>query len=119
MDPAARGPNGPEPTNDDAPIRPPEAAKSRQRLGNPTRLVPRRPPPPQPEHEVVDAERVEPPSRIDPYTPSPGGAQRPNPLFAPRSFGNGRVQVWGFSPGCLIASLIASVMLTILLNILF
>lgn len=37
---------------------------------------------------------------------------------APQDFARPRVQVFGF-PGCLIVSLIASVLLTILLNILF
>jgi len=40
-------------------------------------------------------------------------------MFGPRSFGNGRIQVWGCSPGCLVASLIASLVLTLLLNALF
>jgi hypothetical protein len=40
-------------------------------------------------------------------------------LFKPRSFGNGRIQVWGCSPGCLLVSLLISVVLTILANLLF
>jgi hypothetical protein len=39
-------------------------------------------------------------------------------LFKPRSFGNGRIQVWGCSPGCLLVSLLVSVILTIALNLL-
>ena len=115
----ARGPDGPESTTNDTPVRPAGAADSRRRLGNPTRLVPRRTTPPPPDREVLDGEPVAPPSRFDSYGPPPGGTQRSNPLFGPRSFGNGRIQVWGCSPGCLIASLIASVALTILLNIVF
>lgn len=37
-------------------------------------------------------------------------------MFAPRSFAGGKVQVFGCSPGFLIISLIASILLTILLN---
>lgn len=38
-------------------------------------------------------------------------------LFGPREFGDGRVQVYGCSPGCLLASLLVSIILTILLNL--
>ena len=38
-------------------------------------------------------------------------------LFAPRSFAGGRVQVVGCSPSCLLVSLIASIVLTLLLNL--
>jgi hypothetical protein len=37
-------------------------------------------------------------------------------MFAPRSFAGGRVQVFGCAPGFLLISLIASILLTILLN---
>ena len=37
--------------------------------------------------------------------------------FGPRSYKNGRVQVWGCSPGCLIASIVLSILLTVLLNL--
>jgi hypothetical protein len=44
-------------------------------------------------------------------------------LFGPRSFGGGRVQVYGCSPGCIIlsclVSLVASILLTLLLNWIF
>ena len=50
---------------------------------------------------------------------SPFGGGFGGGLFAPRSFGGGRVQVFGCSPGCLIISLIASVILTLLLNAIF
>ena len=44
-------------------------------------------------------------------------------LFGPRSFRGGRVQVYGCSPGCIImsciVSLIASILLTLLLNWIF
>jgi hypothetical protein len=43
----------------------------------------------------------------------------PDSRFAPHSFQEGRIKVWGFSPGWLLISLIASVMVTILLNMLF
>jgi hypothetical protein len=38
-------------------------------------------------------------------------------LFGPRSYKGGRVQVWGCSPGCLLLSVVVSVVLTILLNV--
>lgn len=37
--------------------------------------------------------------------------------FKGRSFGGGRVQVFGCSPGCLLVSLLASIALTVLLNV--
>ena len=44
-------------------------------------------------------------------------------LFGPRSLGGGRVQVYGCSPGCIIlsciVSLVASILLTLLLNWIF
>ena len=44
-------------------------------------------------------------------------------LFGPRSFRGGRVQVYGCSPGCIIlsciVSLVASILLTLLLNGIF
>lgn len=39
-------------------------------------------------------------------------------LFGPREFRDGRVKVYGCSPGCLLASLLVSVVLTLLLNLL-
>lgn len=38
-------------------------------------------------------------------------------LFGPRTFRDGRVQVYGCSPGCLLMSLLFSVILTIILNL--
>lgn len=38
-------------------------------------------------------------------------------LFGPRSFRDGRVQVYGCSPGCLLMSLLFSIILTIVLNV--
>lgn len=37
-------------------------------------------------------------------------------LFGPTSFREGRVQVYGCSPGCLVVSLLVSIMLTLLIN---
>ena len=42
-----------------------------------------------------------------------GGGNDP---FAPRSFAGGRVRVYGCSPGCLGASVVISLILTLLLN---
>lgn len=39
-------------------------------------------------------------------------------LFGSRSFRDGKVQVYGCSPGCLLLSLLVSVILTIILNVL-
>jgi hypothetical protein len=39
-------------------------------------------------------------------------------LFGPIELGDGRVQLWGCSPGCLLLSLLASIVLTVLLNLL-
>ena len=94
-----------------------DSAQSR-RLGNPTRLVPRQTPPEEPidvtPRPAVFEDEVELPRR-----PSAFEGSRLGPMFGPRSFGNGRIQVWGCSPGCLIASLVASVVLTLLLNAMF
>jgi hypothetical protein len=38
--------------------------------------------------------------------------------FGPRSYRGGRVQVFGCSPGCLLVSLIGSIVLTLALNLL-
>jgi hypothetical protein len=39
-------------------------------------------------------------------------------LFNPRTFRGGQVKVYGCSPGCLLVSLLLSVFLTIVLNLL-
>ncbi|MBW3632393.1 MAG: hypothetical protein KY456_05115, partial [Chloroflexi bacterium] len=89
-----------------------------RRLGNPTRVYPRQPPPEDPvsvdPYPAVFEEELD-PSR----TPPTFGRGGLGPMFGPRTFGGGRIQVWGCSPGCLIASLIASVVLTLLLNAMF
>ncbi|MBA2290198.1 MAG: hypothetical protein H0V98_07435 [Chloroflexia bacterium] len=38
-------------------------------------------------------------------------------LFGPREFRDGRVQVYACSPGCLLLSILSSIVLTILLNL--
>ena len=40
----------------------------------------------------------------------------PGDAFAPREFAGGRVRVYGCSPGCLIASILISLFLTLFLN---
>lgn len=39
-------------------------------------------------------------------------------MFSPREYRGGRVKVYGCSPGCLVLSLLVSVVLTILVNLL-
>lgn len=39
------------------------------------------------------------------------------PLFQPRSFRGGTVQVYGCSPRCILLSLLVSIVLTVVLNI--
>ena len=90
-----------------------------ERLGNPTRLMPRQAPPeddslPVTPRPAVFEDEQEPQSPASAF-----GRAGLGPMFGPRSFGNGRIQVWGCSPGCLIASLIASAVLTLLLNAMF
>ena len=97
------------------------AADSPGRLGNPTRLVPRQPPPEEREdpvsvtpHPAVFEDELESPAQRTAF--GRGGV---GPMFGPGTFGNGRIQVWGCSPGCLVTSLIASALLTLLLNAMF
>ncbi len=90
-----------------------------ERLGNPTRLVPRQPPPEDEPLSVTPRPAVFEEELEQQHPPSSFGRAGFGPIFGPRTFGNGRIQVWGCSPGCLIASLIASVVLTLLLNAIF
>ena len=72
-----------------------------------------------PEPSTGTGRRRFPAARLRPRgeRPEPGGdAGTGGSVFAPRSFAGGRVQVWGCSPGCLVASLLASIVLTLLLN---
>jgi hypothetical protein len=39
-------------------------------------------------------------------------------LFRPRSYRGGQIKVYGCSPGCLLVSLLLSVFLTLVLNLL-
>lgn len=39
-------------------------------------------------------------------------------LFGPITLRGGEIQLWGCSPGCLLLSLLASVVLTVALNLL-
>ena len=133
-DEMADGGAGP-PNNDGRPPTGQPGSAGQDRLGNPTRLVPRR----QPAQEPVDAttvpEIVEPDDPIEVggfgggFAPGPQGSQGGGfgagsqgpmggigSMFGPRSFGGGRVQVWGCSPGCLIVSIVGSLLLTFLLN---
>jgi hypothetical protein len=112
-----RGPNG---TGDDGdgPRIPPETREP-ERLGNPTRLVPRQAPPDEEEPLAVTPRPAVFEDEPEPLPPPPGFGGSGFGPFGPRSFGNGRIQVWGCSPGCLIASLIGSVVLTLLLNAMF
>ena len=90
-----------------------------ERLGNPARLVPRQAQPEEDEPLTVTPPAVFEDELETPPPPSTFGPAGLGPMFGPRSFGNGRIQVWGCSPGCLVASLIASAVLTLLLNAMF
>jgi hypothetical protein len=48
-----------------------------------------------------------------------GGGRIESVLFGPREFADGRVRVYGCSPGCLVVSLVVSVLLSVLLTLLF
>jgi hypothetical protein len=97
---------------------PPEDSDS-GRLGNPTRLVPRQPLPEDDPLPVIPRPAVF-KDELEPLPPASGfGRSGLGPMFGPRTSDNGRIQLWGCSPGCLIASLIASVVLTLLLNVMF
>ena len=106
-------------SHDERPQRSSAPSGNPNRLGNPTRIVPRRTSPPEPPPVGgVDAA---------PVTTATGHEddasltrdRAPDSLFAPHSFQEGRIKVWGFSPGWLLILLVASVMLTILLNMMF
>jgi hypothetical protein len=97
------------------------AADSPRRLGNPTRLVPRQPPPEEPEEPVsatpypaVFEDELESPGRAPVF--GRGGL---GPHVRPAQLWQWARPVWGCSPGCLIVSLIASALLTLLLNAMF
>ena len=118
-------PGGPQPPREDAVPRQSAPGGNQGRLGNPTRLVPRRTPPP------VQAEPIDPdPLGFEPEPdPTMAAGQMGDPYLEPaargsyreadpQGVGRPRFQVIGF-PGCLIVSLVASVLLTILLNIVF
>ena len=119
-------PENDRPESDEAARAPRPGPSGDGRLGRPTRLTPRRPaadpgPVSDPVPDTAEAEPA--PEEIRPYPAvfegEPRGAQGGGPfggMFGPRSVGNGRVQVWGCSPGCLIASLLVSALLTLLLN---
>ena len=111
-----QGPSGPQPPRDDVPRQSPVAGGSQGRLGNPTRLIPRRTAPPT-EVEPIDMDPLGFEPEADPAMAA-GNERAPYPPAAPQGFGRPQVRVVGL-PGCLIAGLIASVVLTILLNILF
>ena len=104
-------------SHDERPQRSSVPSGTPNRLGNPTRIVPRRTRPSEPPPEGVE---------VAPVTTATGYEddasltrdRAPDSLFAPHSFQEGRIKVWGFSPGWLLLSLIASVLVTILLNML-
>lgn len=112
-----QGPDGPRTSSNDARPQPPAAAGSTRRLGNPTRLIPRRTPPPAPT-EPIERDPLGFEAESDP-TLMPNDMSDFYPAGAPQPVTRGQVRVLGFGPGCLIASLVISVVLTLLLNILF
>ena len=102
-----------------------------QRRYNASRLIPRvefgrqtppEQPTPQPGQaqvpELVDAGGGDPFSQ-EPFGPGSeqySGTPSTHTPFGGREFAGGRVRVYGCSPGCLIASLLVSLFLTLLLN---
>ncbi len=112
-----RGTDGVGEDGNRPPIQP--GANEPARLGNPTRLVPRQEPPEDDPLPVTPRPAVFEDELEAEAPPSTFGRAGFGPMFGPRSFGNGRIQVWGCSPGCLVASLIGSIVLTLLLNALF
>ncbi len=113
------GPGTPE--NARPPRRPEVAGPSS--VGNPIRLVPAR----QPTRD--DAGTGDVPVFVEPDDqfgsggefvsgPHSIGGEGLGPLFAPRSFGGGRVRVraWGCSPGCLIVAIVGSLLLSLILG---
>ena len=106
-------------SHDERPQRSPVPSGTPNRLGNPTRIVPRRtsPPAPPPQGDV-DAAPVTTATGYEDDASLPRD-RAPDSPFAPHTFQEGRIKVWGFSPGWLLISLIASVMVTILLNMMF
>ena len=103
---------------DERPPRSSVPSSNPNRLGTPTRIVPRRtsPPEPSPVGGVYAAPVTTATGHEDDASLTRDRA--PDSLFAPHSFQEGRIKVWGFSPGWLLLSLIASVLVTILLNML-
>jgi hypothetical protein len=96
-----------------------DPAGGQRRFGG-SRLRPRvefgrRPPPAQPQPG-------EPPERVEAeLLPEEEPLAEPtySPFGPPREFAGGRVRVYGCSPGCLLASLVVSIILTLLLNAMF
>ena len=74
--------------------------------------VSRKPPAPTPVSPREDEAPVVEPLDAGYGGPGSGGA------FGPRTFAGGRVRVYGCSPGCLLTSLLVSIFLTLLLNML-
>ena len=68
------------------------------------------------EGQALVPELVEP--EADPYSRGPSGPAGglPGAPFGGRAFGGGRVRVYGCSPGCLIASLLIALVITLLIN---
>ena len=70
----------------------------------------------------VEISRTPPPRRVEPEQPElmpeqeALGGPSLSPFGTPREFAGGRVRVYGCSPGCLIASLLVSLFLTLILN---
>ena len=88
-------------------------AGQRQRRFGATRVLPRvevgRAKPSAP----LTPDVLEPGPRDEPQMGAPFGERDP---FGPRTFAGGRVRLYGCSPGCLLASVLVSLILTLLLN---
>jgi hypothetical protein len=59
-----------------------------------------------------------PAGRLRGVTPDVDGDADMKQWFGPRSYRGGRIQVFGCSPGCLLISLLGSLVLTVALNLL-
>jgi hypothetical protein len=114
------GENTDETTTDGASS--PKAETPRPRRYGGTRILPRievgRPTsPPAVPPDVLPGEGEAPEQAWHPSSDLPD--HDPRNVFAPRTFGGGRIRVYGCTPGCLLLSVLASLILMFMLRVLF